>query len=469
MNIRNALDVLKQSVRWIITRHWRIIFRNYYAYCRNLFIIRYRNFATFPGAYKEPQRKHRGNPREYLESLRHYYASLISRFRAIQIRMKPAAVLFIEKAADFLMFNLYLTLAKITPKRNEVQSVLQLSIISHQQFMISRLLTAHGVKSKFLAINNDLAPNLNIGYDYALPSNLDPFYRRLLQTYYLWAVAARYDVIHIHFSAWLTNTGREFEYFKKLGKVVVFHFRGCDLRQKSVNNAINPELNCCQECEYPSGSCENQEQRMKLATAMKYGDLFFLTTPDLGDFIKEGQHIPFLSPTAMDIDSIESSPKEPGIFRIVTSSNHHGIDGTKYVREAVKRLREEGKPVELVEVHNMPYRKAIGVYKSADLFVGKLRMGYYNNANIELMSFGVPNMSYIREKYLPIVPDCPIIVTRPDNAYEKIKEWMDKPDELKAVGAKGPAFTKKYHDPDMVTDIMISKYNGAWKKKRRIA
>jgi hypothetical protein len=246
----------------------------------------------------------------------------------------------------------------------------------------------------------------------------------------------------------------------------VFHFRGCDVRYRSLNLRLHRELNCCQECDYPSGSCDTEYQHGQVARARQYGDLFFVTTPDLLDFVPEGEHIPFIAPFGVDLDAIEPSPKSPGVFRVVTSSNHDGIDGTQSIRDAVHRLREEGRSVELVEVAGVGYRDALGMYKSADVYVGKLRMGYYNNANIETMMLGVPNMSYIREEFRHLVPDCPIIVTTQDTVYERLRHYIVRREELRAIGARGPAFVKAHHDPQVIARRLIERYNEAFLQRR---
>lgn len=347
-----------------------------------------------------------------------------------------------------------------------IDSVLHLSIISSKQYMLSRLLRKHGIKSAFFALNGDIAGQIALGHDYHLPYRIKPVRKLLLEIYYLWAVLSRYDVIHFHFNTFLSmDNGWELEYLKKMGKVLVFHFRGCDLRQKSKNMETNPALNCCMECDYPDGSCDTEYQRMRIAMAKRYGDLFFVTTPDLRDFLPEAEHIPFISPFGIDLDELQPAPKKDGVFRVVTSSNHPGVDGVGHIRKAVRRLSDEGYSIELVEVIKQPLFEALSIYKSADLYAGKLLMGYYNNANIETMMMGVPNMAYIRDAYRPGIPDCPIIVARTDNIHEKLREWIQKPEELKRIGALGPAFVKKYHDPDRIIQVMLDRYNSEWKRK----
>lgn len=340
-----------------------------------------------------------------------------------------------------------------------LRSVLHVSIISHKQYMLSRLLRRRGINSSFLALNTSEDSRLGIGCDFSIPIQMGGIRRKLYSLWLLWFVMARYDVIHYHFNSFLFEDAHDLYCLKKIGKKIVIHFRGCELRCRSINMRKNPDLNVCQDCDYPTGACDNAHQSAMIGFARQYGDMFFVTTPDLLDFFETAEHMPFTAPVEFDFDSIPPLPKPEGVFRVVTSSNHPGLDGVPAIRAAVQRLQSEGHALELFEVIRQPYREAIAAYKSADVFAGKLLMGYYNNANIETLMLGVPNISYIRPEYMGTVPDSPIIIATPDTFYDTLKEWLGKPEELKALGALGPGFVTRYHDPNMIIDRMIERYS----------
>jgi hypothetical protein len=294
---------------------------------------------------------------------------------------------------------------------------------------------------------------------------MDPFRRFLRASWYLWTVLAFHDVVHYHFNGFLFDDGTDLKVLQRMGKLVVVHYRGCDVRCRSINMAKNPVLNVCQECAYPVGSCDTDYQRGKIATSRAHSDMRFVTTPDLLDFAEDAEHLPFIAPITIDFSEIVPAPRTPGVFRVVTSSNHPSLDGVRFIRDAIDRLKAEGVSIELVEVHKQSFREALAIYKSADLYCGKLRMGYYNNANIESLMMGVPNMCYVRDEYLSKIPDSPLIIARPDNVYEKLREWVAKPEELKQLGARSPGFVRQYHDADRLMVHMISRYNEALGRK----
>jgi hypothetical protein len=364
----------------------------------------------------------------------------------------------IDAVTEFLIWAM-------PPPKPPIRSVVHVSLISHKQYMLSRLARNHGLKGTFLAINTYPNAHLKIGFDYEVPMNMDPFRRYLRASWYLWRVLALHDVIHYHFNGFLFDDGTDLRVLQRMGKVVVVHYRGCDLRCRSINMAKNPGLNVCQECSYPPGSCDTDYQRNKIAISRTHSDIRFVTTPDLLDFTDDAEHLPFIAPYAIDFSAIAPAPRTPGVFRVVTSSNHPALDGVRFVRDAVDRLAAEGVKIELIEIYRQAFAEALALYKSADLYCGKLRMGYYNNANIESLMLGVPNMCYIRDEYLDRIPDSPIIVARPEDVYQKLREWVGKPDELKRLGSRGPEFVRRHHHADELMVRMIARYNEALERK----
>lgn len=383
-------------------------------------------------------------------------------------RLARLALPFIDRLIWLVASPLLLLLCRPRKPADAVRSVLHVSFISHKPAMLARLMRERGLDAAYLAIHGEQGWLVAGGkpYDYNIPGGRWRFLRPLYAVYYLCCVLRRYDVIHYHFSSLLGGRGQELTWLRRMGKLIVFHFRGCDARQKSVNLALNPLLNCCQECDYPQGFCDTAYQRFKLSLAARYADLQLVTTPDLLDFVPQGHHLPFIPPQGVDLAAVVPAARDRKLFRVVTSSNHHGVDGTRHLRAAVARLQAEGEALELVEVVQKPFPEALSIYKSADVYVGKLLMGYYNNANIECLLMGVPCMSYIRPEYLAALGECPIINTRPHEVYENLKRWLHDREGLKALGARGPEFIRRHHDVETILGRLFELYAQALEQKR---
>jgi len=374
------------------------------------------------------------------------------------ILLKPVLIIFWP-------LNFILSLIFRKPKRRPVKSILQIGPMLTQAYIITQELKKRGYEAEYIAIGDSW---LKLGKRTAdfmmkwpvLPSPLSFFY----DFFKVWSIYPKYDIVHIHFNVMLTRYMWELPFLKLMNILVVFHYRGGDIRQKELNQSKNPEVNCCLECDYPMSYCKGFERNHRIKMAKKYGDIFFVTTPDLKDFHPAAIHLPFLLPL-MEPDVVRPAGKPEGVFRIVHATNHEGIDGTRYIIDACDRLKKEGYPVELVIVKRKPFDEAYSLYKSADLCIGKLFMGYYAKFQIESLYLGIPTMCFIKEDFLNDLEDCPIIVSKPSEVYEKIKGLMNNPEGLDAIKARCRSFVENRHSNKEIIDLLLRSYIGIFKER----
>jgi len=388
--------------------------------------------------------------KEYLRNLPKYIQRIVhGDFKVLMAGLflpYQYAVIYLGNWAIFSYFYLHKKFMKGSMKHR----ILQISLLTTKPYIISRVLQRLGYESHFLAIGDpskywlkygDKGYDLNI--DSAKYSYLSrPFY----ELFQFWKCVSHYDVFHYHFltSFFSLFCFCELKYLKRLGKKIVFHFRGCDIRER-VSTVEKYEFSCCTECDYPLEACRNAVKEKNRRLAKTYGDLFLVTTPDLLQYIPEAHHLPFMR-DLLDYESIPSVPRENGTIRIVHATNHDGIEGTRYVEEAVTRLKSEGYPVKLIVLRKVPHETALEIFKSADICVGKLMMGYYANFQIESMAMGKSTLCYIREDLKKFAPDCPVISTTPKNVYENLKRLCGDRGLRESLGRRGIEFVKREHD-----------------------
>jgi hypothetical protein len=333
------------------------------------------------------------------------------------------------------------------------------SVLSTKPFIKTRVLRNLGAQADYIVPRGrgwlkaeETGCDRYLGMD-GLPKLIRPF----LECYFFWRYLVHYDVYHIHFLTSFSETMWDVAYLKKLGKKVVFHFRGCDIREEAVNNQKNPLLNCCQECTYDRDYCAGPAIRMKREKARHLGDLLLVTTPDLLDFVPQARHLPFMAPL-VDQGRIPDLKRDRARVRIVHATNHEGIDGTRFIQEAVQRLTAEGYPLDFVLAKRVPYPDVLALYKSADICVGKLRQGYYSNFQVESMSLGKPTLCYLREDLLKTMPDVPILNTTPATAYMNIKILLDDPALRQELGERGRKFVREHHDNETIGRALVALY-----------
>jgi hypothetical protein len=345
--------------------------------------------------------------------------------------------------------------------RKKTSGVLHISTVTHQPYVMTRHLRAQGFPADFLAKGTGWLSFDQQGWDFRMGrSRLPGPFRFLYEFWWAWKLYPRYHIIHSHFLQLIGDNFWEITFLKRMGKKIIFHFRGDDVRRKERNMQVNPELNCCQECDYPEEYCHDPRKDLLCDLAKRHGNLFLVTTPDLCDFFPEAIHFPFMMPELPGerLFPVETSEQPGTPFKVLHVTNHRGIDGTKCIVLAVSRLKKEGYPIELLLPQHVPFQELLSMYPGVNLSVGKLRMGYYANAQIEAMCFGVPTMCYIREKYWEGIPDCPIINVRPENLHIRLKYYLDHRDELEAIGRKGPEFVRNHHSGHLLAKRLIELY-----------
>lgn len=367
--------------------------------------------------------------------------------------------LFIYRLTSRLFYPVNRVLVLVY-RHKKPHGVLHISTVTHQPYVITHHLRAQGFAADFLAKGEGWLSYNEEGWDFRMSRPLLPGPIRFLYEFcWAWALYPRYEVIHSHFLQMIGSGFWELPFLKRMGKKVVFHFRGDDIRRKKVNLQLNPDLNCCQECDYPKEYCENSQRDFLAQKAKRYGSLFLVTTPDLNDFFPEAIHFPFMLPELPgQIPPLRMKEGFGKPIKILHLTNHEGIDGTSHLVEAVHRLRQEGYEVELLSPRKVPFQEILQIYPEVDISVGKLRMGYYANAQIESMYFGIPTMCHIRENLLNKIPGCPIINVRPETLYDKLRYFLDHPDELMKRGKRGPAFVRKHHSGDLLAKRLIDLY-----------
>lgn len=283
----------------------------------------------------------------------------------------------------------------------------------------------------------------------------------LTEFWWFWRVVARYQVVHLHFMSGVAQTGWEWPVLKRMGRKIVVYHSGCEIRDRERNMALHPDMNICQDCDYDASICTDPVNLLRQALCRKYADLELLTTPDMKDFVPQGIHFPFFSP----LDEAVPSRQRPywpenGCFRIVHVTNHPGIEGTRHIQAAVDKLRAKGCAVEFIHLSRVPHHEVLAALVDADLSIGKMKMGYYANAQIEAMRCGAPTITCVREELMTNeLRASALIFSTLDNLAETIEHFINHPDELAARRRDAPNDIRQLHDNEKLARKLISMYD----------
>ena len=361
-----------------------------------------------------------------------------------------------HRAVLGLLRPVNLLLCRLRRHATYPDSVLHISYMVHIPWYTTRILRRHGWKADYLAIGR--SPYWDRS-DFTVPGDWR-LSRSLREFLLLWTVIARYEVVHLHFMITMSESGWELEYLKRMGRKIVVHYRGCEARDRERNMALHPAINICQRCDYDATICRHPVNRLRRELARRYGDHVLVTTPDLRDFVPEAEHLPFFSPEVESAPAEEPPPLAGRAFRIVHVTNHPGIEGTEEIRAAIERLRQKGHDIEFVFLRGVRHEQVLEAYRGADLAIGKMKMGYYANAQIESMAMGVPTLTYVRPEFVtPELEDSGLLLTTLPALESTLEHYLTHPEALAAKRRVARASALRLHDNARIAGRLIDLYS----------
>lgn len=133
--------------------------------------------------------------------------------------------------------------------------------------------------------------------------------------------------------------------------------------------------------------------------------------------------------------------------------NFKGIKGTRFIVDAVERLREEGFDVELLLVENRSNEEVkIILENDVDILVEQLILYGHGLSGIEGMALGLPVLSNLENGHytklfrrFSNLCELPIVSTSPEKVYYDIKYLVENPGARRRLGRAGGKYVERYH------------------------
>src|SRR5262249_55923390 len=220
--------------------------------------------------------------------------------------------------------------------------------IAGQASILARALRAAGVDAHSLAYNPGFpqyTPDEALGYDDRAPL---PRYLGYVKT--LLRHAGRYDVYHFHFGRTLIPPHNvDLPLYRALGARVVFHYHGCDVRNRAHMRSAHARATCT-EC---APFCIPERQRRILADARRFADAELVSTPDLLESAPRAIHLP----VAVDLGDYPVRLPGPRPKLVLHAPTNRLIKGTRHLEGPFERLRPRFPDLRLEIVQPPPLRQ----------------------------------------------------------------------------------------------------------------
>lgn len=119
----------------------------------------------------------------------------------------------------------------------------------------------------------------------------------------------------------------------------------------------------------------------------------------------------------------------------------------------IKKLKEEGISLELMEPTGIPNKEIRFLQAQADIFLDMLTLGWFGANAREAMMLGKPVICFIRPEWLESLrreipeyaAELPVISATPDTVEGILRELIADPERRREIGQRGREFAVKWH------------------------
>jgi len=129
------------------------------------------------------------------------------------------------------------------------------------------------------------------------------------------------------------------------------------------------------------------------------------------------------------------------------------IKGTRYVIEAIERLKDEGLNIDLLMFDKVPSRDYIYIQAQADIVVEELIRGCWGSTAVECMALGKPVLTYIRKEWetayletFPWISELPVLSTDKHSIYDNLKKVATSKTVRDSMSARSREFAVENFD-----------------------
>jgi len=337
-------------------------------------------------------------------------------------------------------------------------------------WVLSRAERRLGLHSELMVFNKSW-----LGYSADVALQLDRHFlvRSLwrLLSYFVRALA-QYDVFHFNFGSSLLPYGNypwflelsDLPVLRRLGKKIIVTYQGSDIRQRTFFTT-RLDISACDKVDcygnvFSTDSDSAKKRRIRKFD--RYAHKIFSLNPDLLYVLPSRAE--FLPYSCVDLEKWRPAKSSIGKKLVILHApTNRDTKGTKYIAEAVEKLKNQYKDVELMLVEKTPHNKVQELYEKADLAVDQLLIGWYGGFAVEMMALGKPVVCYIREEDLKFIPsqmkeDLPIINANKFNIYEVLKCLIAEREKFNLIGQRSRAYVEIWHDPMKIAKRMKETY-----------
>lgn len=265
--------------------------------------------------------------------------------------------------------------------------------------------------------------------------------------------------IYHQYANFLTST--EFFISKKIFKrKIVSLFQGSDAR---IPKKVISHRNQLFLSEVSTGTYNERnfkEIKKNIDRINLYSDIIYFHNPDLYQYLpKRAVFLPYCHLNIHNVNPVYTNNINYKI-RIGHAPSNRSVKGTRFILEAIDRLKREGFEFEFILIEGLSNNEAFEIYKTLDVFIDQLLIGWYGGVAVELMALGKPVVCYIEKSDLSCIPvqmknEIPIINSSSSEIYKTLKNIMIDNYNIKSIGELSREYVLKWHDQNKIFESIL--------------
>lgn len=274
----------------------------------------------------------------------------------------------------------------------------------------------------------------------------------------------RFNVFHFYFRPFFYPnskslafpTGLDLLMLRAAGKVVVFHYRGSEVRTAERFRELSPFHYVDENPANIFGNFPTPTVTAFREYVQGVANLVLVPDPELQSYVPGATIVP----RAIDLTKWEfvgvPDQKEP---LVVHAPSRRVVKGSDAVLRAVSDLRAEGLEFEFALIENLSNEAAREIYRRASIVVDQLRIGWYGVLSVEAMALGKAVIAYVRDDLVEhLGAPVPLQNANPNTVKDALRELIQRPDRRKELGLRGRRYCEEVHDADLVARNLIDLY-----------
>jgi len=369
--------------------------------------------------------------------------------------------------------------------------------VGGQSGTLAKFERALGLDSWSVALT---APGLGMPIDEVIADKGD---NRFLLEIGRWSLLARaalnYDVLHFNFGRsiapldhraadryagasamkrWAVGRYAQLTWFKdvallkRLGKTIVMTYQGDDARQ---GDYCRKMFRYSPAMEVNSGyytAISDASKRKAIDTIGRLADRIYALNPDLLAVLPPGtEFLPYANLDFLEWPMI--GPAGNDVPLVLHAPTSREFKGTKYILDAVAKLKQEGVKFQFQLIEDMTRDQAHAHYERADLLIDQVLAGWYGGLAVELMALGKPVICYLRYEDLHCLPPAmqaqlPILNANPDSLANVLRRALAmSPADRASLGQDCRRYVERWHDPMKIAARLKNDYQELHSLPRR--